>query len=64
MKKLAPILVLLGVVALLLAILFVFEAPPANAPHVAALDANFEPLRAAFNADAGKVRLLLILDPT
>ncbi len=28
------------------------------------LDAQLEPLRARFNADAGKVRLLLIMDPT
>jgi|GEM_PF-2919674 len=28
------------------------------------LSAGFEPLRAQFNRDAGKVRLLLLLDPT
>lgn len=28
------------------------------------LDAQFEPLKEQFNADAGKVRLILILDPT
>ena len=28
------------------------------------LDARLEPLRAQFNADAGKVRLILLLDPT
>ncbi len=28
------------------------------------LDAQLEPLRAQFNADAGKVRLILLLDPT
>ncbi len=28
------------------------------------LDQQLEPLRAQFNADAGKVRLLLIMDPT
>ena len=28
------------------------------------LDAQLEPLRAQFNADVGKVRLLLIMDPT
>jgi hypothetical protein len=64
MKTLKSILVLLGIVALLLAALYYFETPPDNAPAVAALGVNFEPLRAAFNADAGKVRLLMILDPT
>ncbi len=28
------------------------------------LDAQLEPLRAQFNADVGKVRLILLLDPT
>ena len=28
------------------------------------LDAQLEPLKARFNADAGKVRLILLLDPT
>jgi len=28
------------------------------------LDAQLEPLRAQFNADAGKVRLILLLEPT
>ncbi|MFQ5776675.1 MAG: hypothetical protein ACE5IP_01560 [Terriglobia bacterium] len=28
------------------------------------LDRQLEPLRSRFNADAGKVRLLLLLDPT
>ena len=28
------------------------------------LDAQFQPLRAQFNRDAGKVRLLILLDPT
>jgi len=31
---------------------------------VTRLDADFEPLRTQFNKDAGKVRLLLLLDPT
>lgn len=31
---------------------------------VAKLSNEFEPLRSEFNNDAGKVRLLLILDPT
>ena len=28
------------------------------------LDAQFQPLRAQFNRDTGKVRLLILLDPT
>lgn len=28
------------------------------------LDAQLEPLKEQFNADAGKVRLILLLDPT
>lgn len=28
------------------------------------LDAQLEPLRSQFNADVGKVRLILLLDPT
>ncbi len=28
------------------------------------LDAQLEPLRTQFNADVGKVRLILLLDPT
>lgn len=28
------------------------------------VDAQFQPLRAQFNRDAGKVRLLILLDPT
>jgi hypothetical protein len=31
---------------------------------VTRLSNNFEPLKAQFNRDAGKVRLLLLLDPT
>ncbi|MBI2892740.1 MAG: hypothetical protein HYY06_04260 [Deltaproteobacteria bacterium] len=31
---------------------------------IATLDHDFEPLRAAFDADAGRVRLLAILSPT
>ncbi len=32
-------------------------------PPVARLSSDFEPLRTAFNRDAGKVRLLLLVDP-
>ena len=38
------------------------EAPPASASF-SALSEHFEPLRSRFNEDAGKVRLLLIIDP-
>jgi pimeloyl-ACP methyl ester carboxylesterase len=44
-----------------------FLSAPAAEPHappLPALDTQFEPLRAAFNRDAGRVRLLLLLDPT
>ncbi len=64
MRKLRPIVGLLGAVVLLLVFLYFSEAPPAGALPVTSIGANFEPLRAAFNADAGKVRLLMLLDPT
>ncbi len=40
------------------------EPEPQPAPALPVLDASFEPLRAAFNRDSGRVRLLLLLDPT
>ncbi len=36
---------------------------PERNPPVAALSGTLEPLRAQFNQEAGKVRLLLIVDP-
>ena len=36
----------------------------AQAPEFPVLSEQLEPLREQFNADAGKVRLILILDPT
>lgn len=36
----------------------------ASPPDYKALDADAEPLRAAFNADAGKVRVLMLVAPT
>lgn len=54
-------LVRLGVLALLLA-----AATPAQVQQQALpeLDAQLEPLKSRFNADVGKVRLILLLDPT
>lgn len=37
---------------------------PERQLSVTRLQHDFEPLQAAFNQDAGKVRLLLLLDPT
>lgn len=53
-------LVLLGMLALL------SSATPAGSQNKAfpELDQQLEPLKARFNADAGKVRLVLLLDPT
>ncbi len=39
-------------------------SPPDKEPALAALSPDLEPLRAEFNKDAGRVRLLLLLDPT
>jgi hypothetical protein len=39
-------------------------SPPAIQPPVTRLSTDLGPLRAQFNQDAGKVRLLLLLDPT
>ena len=51
---------------LLLAVVMLAGALPVT-PQDAAypeLDQQLEPLKAQFNADAGKVRLILLLDPT
>lgn len=37
---------------------------PAEAPPFPTFSATLEPLRGDFNRDAGRVRLLLLLDPT
>jgi len=53
--------------AILLVSALLGSAVPAWVQRPAAyprLDQRFEPLRTRFNADEGKVRLLLILDPT
>lgn len=57
------------VVLLLTCLLLPVSLAPQSAPLAApapfpTLSADGEPLRAAFNRDVGKVRLLLILDPT
>ncbi len=36
----------------------------AHEPDYTVLDAHSEPLRAAFNADVGKVRILMLVAPT
>ena len=51
---------------LLLAAVLLLGAAPIMAQQEAypELDQQLEPLKTQFNADAGKVRLILILDPT
>lgn len=51
----------LALLASLAAIGFVRSAP---APDYTVIDADAEPLRAAFNADVGKVRILMLVAPT
>jgi len=47
-----------------LAAIFVACQPPGtDRPHTA-LDAHAEQLRAAFNADSGKVRVVMLASPT
>ncbi len=58
-RSVAPaVLLLLAFGALL------YWQSPGAAPQVTQLGAGAEPLRDAFNRDADKVRLLLLLDPT
>jgi hypothetical protein len=54
---------MLGLVAALLFSL-VCCSPPAIEPPITRLSSDLGPLRTQFNQDAGKVRLLLLLDPT
>ena len=55
----------LGATALLaLAVLLLAAPGRAQAQDFPELSEQLEPLREQFNADAGKVRLILILDPT
>jgi len=58
--RLAPGLFLLLCAALLFS---QCSAPQRNIP-LTRLSSEFQPLRAEFNQDAGKVRLLLLVDPT
>ena len=53
----APVLVLLVLAGAL-------SAPAEEPPPFPSLTPAGEPLRAAFNRDAGRVRLLLFIDPT
>lgn len=51
--------------ALLLGVLLAAMLAPAQAPaEFPMLGKDLEPLRSDFNRDAGRVRLLLLLDPT
>ena len=51
--------------ALLLSGILLAAGPsPAQAQDYPVLDEQLEPVREQFNADAGKVRLVLLLDPT
>ena len=55
-----------ALLATTLAVALLSVAAPVQVQEVSfpELDAQLEPLRAQFNADVGKVRLLLIMDPT
>ena len=55
---------LLAGLPLLAGIFLAAVALPAQAQDYPVLDEQLEPVREQFNADAGKVRLLLLLDPT
>lgn len=54
-----------GLLLWLLAALLAAALPAqVQAPGYPELDPNLEPLRSRFNRDMGKVRLILLLDPT
>ena len=55
-----------AVLSLAVALALLAGALPAGTQQAAfpELDQQLEPLRSRFNADAGKVRLILLLDPT
>jgi len=61
--KLCVRAIALGFVTLTLGIAQCSRNPGRQIP-ITRLSSDFEPLRAQFNHDAGKVRLLLLLDPT
>lgn len=51
-------------VLMLMALLTASSATAGEPPPFPALTPGGEPLRAAFNRDAGRVRLLFFIDPT
>jgi hypothetical protein len=56
-----------GFVSILLMLLLFMTALPAQEQQprtYPTIDPQFSPLRAQFNRDSGKVRLLILLDPT
>lgn len=53
-----------SVLILLALMLFTPALPGQERNAYPTLDAQFEPLRAQFDRDSGKVRLLILLDPT
>ena len=61
-RNLAHAVARLFLVALLLGLIQCSKSTERQIP-VTRLSSDFEPLRAQFNRDAGKVRLLLLLDP-
>jgi hypothetical protein len=60
LRAAAPALALLG----LLAGLLTWQSASRSAIPVTQIDSGAQPLRQAFNRDSGRVRLLLLLDPT
>lgn len=71
-RKVGPAVALLGLLAALLVWQHAGQSGPPVTPLIAgpaasaaaSPAANYEPLRTAFNRDTGKVRILLLIDPT
>lgn len=63
-RRLGPVLALLAVFGALLYLQRAGQGGPRVTPLAVGPATSNESLRAAFNRDAGKVRLLLLLDPT
>jgi hypothetical protein len=63
-RRLGPALALLAVFGALLYLQRAGQGGPRVTSLAAGPATNYASLRAAFNRDAGKVRLLLLLDPT